>query len=227
MNIYFLRENPYIKGSAVKKIMPPQNTPYIDIPPLSKLKEKRKAVLTSRLLSFNALYFASGETEEALPQLFKSDPSEFFYLSLPEVMKKLKDLVPFERPVLFDSTGEYAIYFLRFFPDMCLSGKDAFASANYVFLNSGASVPILSDASLSDAAVFCTDKKIIKSRAAFHPDFKTAPGFFGTDSLLCRPKGKYSFIFRTLKAPLSAASAARLFAFDNKAEFDFSFKNPF
>lgn len=227
MNIYFLRENPYIKGSAVKKIMPLSNTPYIDIPPLSKLKEKKREILTNRLMSFNALYFAAKEIEPALPGLFKADTSDFFFRFLPEAMQNLRGLVQFKRPVLFDPTGEYALYFLKFFPDMCLSGKDAFACANYVFLNSGASVPILSDASLSDAAIFCAEPKNSKCRAAFHPDFKTAPGFFGTDSLLCRPKGKYSFIFRALKAPLSVSSAARLFDFDNKAEFDFSFKNPF
>lgn len=227
MNIYFLRENPYIKGSAAKKIMPSSDSRYIDIPLLSKLKEKKRSALANRLLSFDALYFASDKTELLLPELFNTDSSEFFYLSLPPAIKRLRSSVQFERLVLFDSIGEYALYFLKYFPDLCLSGKDALLSARYVFLNSGASVPVLSGATIKDAAVFFSEAKNIRSRAAFHPDFKTAPGFFGTDSLLCRPTGKYSFIFRSLKAPLSASAAARLHAFDREAEFDFSFKNPF
>lgn len=217
MNIYFLRENPQIKKHFFKEPEPEKRGFVTEIPQLSKLKKRQRELLLLKLEKERALYFAPNETEVLFPELFSFDFDDFFYSSLPALIKN--SFPTPERIVLFDANIKYAEFFSDSLTDICLSGENALCVSEKIFSATGAALPVVSGCTENDTAVFFKDAKALSYRNAYHPNFDGCDNEIGADTLMFYPEGKYAFITSYLGRPLTTKDAARLSFHDSLASF--------
>lgn len=223
MSIYFINENPKIKKSAVKRLSLPPNGGSIDIPPISRLGKKHRARLLSTLKAVPAVFFASEQTENRIPELFTSDSRSFFYHSLPYAVISLRDEFSSRRLILCDADESLSSRFLSFFPHIYLSGENALSVAAELYFENGASVPVAAECTENDIVIFFDKVKDVPFLYAFHFD-ASGDGIFNADSLLYTPKGRYHFISDKINAPLGINAAARLYSHDPRASFGISLR---
>lgn len=218
MNICFLKENPKIKKRNIKKLSFVNVGTYAEIPPLKGLGPRHRRTLFEKLNASSSLYFADAVTEALFPEFFDFDCRPFFYFLLPKLLCEIKSTKGFDRLILCDCDFSRAKAFSSEFPELYLLGEGAPKLSEQIFIETGAAAAVVSESSLSDAAVFFSSAHDIPFRIGLHPDFN---GSFrlGTASLSFYPLGKYSFISEVLKRPLSCKDAARLYSLDSTADF--------
>lgn len=218
MNICFLKENPKIKKRNIKKLSFVNAGSNAEIPLLSALGRRHRCVLSERLTSSDAIYFADASVEALFPELFDFDATSFFYFLLPKLLCDIKSTKGFDRLILCDCDFRHATAFSKEFPELYLMGDEAFNLSEQIFTETGAAAAVIKESTSSDAAVFFGRAKNIPYKLGFHPDFNGSINI-GTASLSFYPLDKYAFISQKLGRPLSCKDAARLAASDSSADF--------
>ena len=223
MSVIFLTENNSLSKKVLKNPFSEKTVSIFEIP-FKKMKKRASLAFKDRVSKSGNLFLAEPSLKALLPDYGKSI-KPFFDSAIIKTAKEILKVkkLSYRRFVIHNPSKESVLSALIYFPDTALYGDNSLSIANSVYRETGASIPIISETSITDA-VLCTASHIPALCAiAFVYDIKTSEKTFGGDSIKFYPEGDYAVLTALIRRPLTLEEASLLSEYDRKATFNIAF----